>query len=98
MVYKVKDIACFLNVTEEQVRRWCRNGALKADKNSKKDGYIIREYNLNIFMNEHPKYKKSCGDNVDLNTKLHSLEVQLERMKQEIVDLENIIKMLKGSE
>lgn len=55
MVYKVKDIACFLNVTEEQVRRWCRNGALKADKNSKKDGYIIQEYNLNIFMNEHPK-------------------------------------------
>lgn len=94
MVYKVKDIACFLNVTEEQVRRWCRNGALKADKNSKKMGILF----MNIFMNEHPKYKKSCGDNVDLNTKLHSLEVQLERMKQEIVDLENIIKMLKGSE
>lgn len=53
---------------------------------------------MNIFMNEHPKYKKSCGDNLDLNTKLHSLEVQLERMKQEIVDLENIIEILKDSE
>lgn len=42
MVYKVKDIACFLNVTEEQVRRWCRNGTLKADKNSKKMGILFR--------------------------------------------------------
>ena len=43
MNYTIKDISKLLNVSEEQVRRWCRNGQLKSLKHSRKQGYVIEK-------------------------------------------------------
>ena len=58
MNYTVKDISQCLIVSEEQVRRWCRNGKMKNVIYSKKEGYIIEELDFIEFLDNHPKYKK----------------------------------------
>ncbi len=55
--YNVEDISKMLNVNKETVRRWIRNGRLKATQWSKKTGNVVTEKNLMQFINENPKYK-----------------------------------------
>ena len=102
MNYTTKSISKLLNVSEEQVRRWCRNGKLKSVKYSKKEGYIIEEWDFIEFLDNHPKYKKvfdlSAKLSIQKISKLYSLEKQLEKKKREIVELEIAIRELKDSE
>ena len=102
MNYTVKDISQCLIVSEEQVRRWCRNAKLKSVKYSKKEGYIIEELDFIEFLDNHPKYKKVFDLSAKLSikkiSKLYSLEKQLEKKKREIVELEIAIRELKDSE
>ena len=90
MNYTVKDISQCLIVSEEQVRRWCRNGKLKNVIYSKKEGYIIEGLDFIEFLDNHPKYKKvfdlSAKLSIQKISKLHSLEKQLEKKKREIVE------------
>lgn len=55
--FDVQFISEALCVGEETVRRWIRNGDLKADKYSKKEGYIVREKDFNEFLEKHTKYR-----------------------------------------
>lgn len=48
--YTVKDVAKRLEVSEETVRRWIRNGKLIAKRNSTKVGFKISEQDLNDFV------------------------------------------------
>lgn len=99
MNYTIKDISKLLNVSEEQVRRWCRSGQLKSLKHSRKRGYVIEKCDFFTFLDDNPKYKKAFDLGSDDNTlKIHSLEARLDKMKEEIVELENAIKALKDSE
>ena len=103
MNYTIKDISKLLDVSEEQVRRWCRSGKLKSSKHSRKKGYIIEKCDFFTFLDDYPKYKKAfdLGSNDDIPKKIleiRSLEKRLEKMKEEIVELENAIKVLKDSE
>ena len=100
MNYTIKDISNLLNVSEEQVRRWCRSGRLKSLKHSRKKGYVIEKCDFFAFLNDNPKYKKALDLGSDNNTpnKIHSLETRLDKMEEKIVKLENIIKALKDSE
>ena len=100
MNYTIKDISNLLNVSEEQVRRWCRSGQLKSLKHSRKKGYVIEKCDFFAFLNDNPKYKKALDLGSDDNTlnKIHSLETRLDKMEEKIVKLENIIKALKDSE
>lgn len=55
------------------------------------------------FLGDNPKYKKALDLGSDDNTlkkilEICSLETRLEKMKEEIVELENTIKALKDSE
>ena len=54
--YSVKEVASILNTSEETVRRWIRDGKLKANKNSNKEGHEITEAMLNAFGRSYPKY------------------------------------------
>ena len=56
-MYSVKKKKEKLNMSEEHVRRLIRNGEIKGELNSKKEGYIIREKDLINFMNIKPKYR-----------------------------------------
>ena len=56
-MYSVKDVSEKLNMSEEHVRRLIRNGEIKGELNSKKEGYIIREKDLINFTNRKPKYR-----------------------------------------
>lgn len=100
-MYTVKEISKKLNVSEEQVRRWCRNGNLKCIKDSRKKGFIIKESDFMIFLDNNPKYKVLFNgfvndDNTDYKEILYSLEQLLKRKKKEIKELEIAINHLKG--
>lgn len=103
MNYTTKSISKLLNVSEEQVRRWCRSGQLKSIKHSRKKGYVIEKCDFFAFLDDNPKYKKAIILRSDDNTPkkiliIHSLETRLDKMKEEIIEIENIIKALKDSE
>ena len=98
MNYTVNEISERLNVSKEQVRRWCRTGKLKSVKHSNKEGFIIEEYDLKVFFDNYPKYGRIFGLSSRLSTQeineLASLIRQLEIRKQEIKELEIRIKAL----
>ena len=102
MNYTIKSISELLNVSEEQVRRWCRSGQLKSLKHSRKEGYVIEKCDFFAFLDDNPKYRNVLDLESDDNTlkilKIRFLEMQLDKKKKEIVELENTIKTLKGSE
>lgn len=102
MNYTIKSISKLLNVSKEQVRRWCRSGQLKSLKHSRKEGYIIEKCDFLTFLDDNPKYRNALDLGSDDNTlkilKIRFLEIQLDKKKKEIVELENTIKALKGSE
>lgn len=58
-VFSVKQVASMLDANEETVRRWVRSGLLKADLSSKKDGFKIKDIDLDVFIAKHPRYKKT---------------------------------------
>ena len=45
----VKEVAQELNRCEETVRRWIRDGELKAIKKSRKEGYICSKRDVKLF-------------------------------------------------
>lgn len=101
MNYTIKSISKLLNVSEEQVRRWCRSGQLKSLKHSRKEGYVIEKCDLLAFLDDNPKYRKVLDLGSDNNAlkilEIRFLETRLDKKKKEIVELENTIKALKGS-
>ena len=54
--YSVKQIADMLNTNPETVRRWIRDGKLKAVQVSRKDGNMIDENEFQRFIKAAPKY------------------------------------------
>lgn len=48
--YNIKDVAQILSVDEETIRRWIRNGKLKAEKLGGRIGYRINGDELNQFL------------------------------------------------
>lgn len=54
--YSVKDIADMLQTNPETVRRWIRNGKLKADQTSRKDGNVVREDDLYKYLRSTSRY------------------------------------------
>ena len=55
--YTIADISERLNVNPETVRRWIRNGKLKAKlSRSKKEGFKISEASYKNFIKNNPKY------------------------------------------
>lgn len=54
--YTVSQISEMLDTQEETVRRWIRDGKLKAVKTSNKTGNIVTEEDLNEFLRRTPKY------------------------------------------
>lgn len=54
--YSVKDIADMLQTNPETVRRWIRNGKLKADQASRKDGNVVREDDLYKYLRSTSRY------------------------------------------
>ena len=54
--YSVRQIAEKLNTNPETVRRWIRDGKLKAEQTSRRDGNVVTEYELERFIKNNPKY------------------------------------------
>ena len=59
-MYTVKQVAEMLDVDEETVRRWIRNGEMDASSTGRKEGYKISLLDLNKFYDSHPKYSKEA--------------------------------------
>lgn len=45
----VKEVAQELNRCEETIRRWTRDGKIKAIQNSRKEGYIYNKRDVKLF-------------------------------------------------
>ena len=72
-MYNVKEISELLSVNEETVRRWIRSGELKASQSSKKQGNVVNEYDLLVFVSDKPKYKKMIGGEQNATNSLADL-------------------------
>jgi len=60
--YSVKEIAKMLEKNPETVRRWIRDGKLKADISSNKEGHVIYESELKDFISKSaPNYAGLAG-------------------------------------
>lgn len=59
--YTVKEISKILNKNPETVRRWIRDGKLKADQDSRKGGNYVTEAELQKFLKKTPKYAALAG-------------------------------------
>lgn len=55
--FSTKQISQMTGTNEETVRRWLRNGELKGTHDSLKKGYRVLESDLNIFLDNNPKYR-----------------------------------------
>lgn len=70
-MYTVKQISDLLDVNPETVRRWIRQGKLKSTQQSKKNGNIISENQLNTFLISHPKYSQIKPAKVKVKVIIH---------------------------
>lgn len=66
--FSVKQIAEMLDTNPETVRRWIRNGKMKAVQVSRKDGNVITEAELKRFINATPKYLSKITAGVGIAT------------------------------
>ena len=55
--YRAPEIAQELGVHPETVRRWVRDGVLKADYNDAGTRFVIRESEYKKFLMEHDEYR-----------------------------------------
>ena len=84
--YSVKEIAKMLETNPETVRRWIRDGKLRADISSKKEGHVIYESELKEFFKTAPKY--AGLDKVNPSSVILSGEMMLRHLKwDEAADL-----------
>ncbi|MDO4557075.1 MAG: helix-turn-helix domain-containing protein [Lachnospiraceae bacterium] len=60
-MYTVKEIADMVKTNPETVRRWIRQGYLKAEQDSRRNGYMVSERMLKEFLKEHPKYEVNAN-------------------------------------
>ena len=60
-LYTVSQIADLLKTNPETVRRWIRDGKLKASKDSNKTGNVVTENDLERFLKKSPKYAGVAG-------------------------------------
>lgn len=99
-VYSVKEVADFLEVDEETVRRWIRSGRLEAElDHGKKGGYKIKRSHLMTFMSINTKYRKfyndyNCTDESQTSTK-NRIDNYIDRLENLIVELREEINILK---
>lgn len=59
--YTVRDISKMLGKNPETVRRWIRDGKLKAGQDSRKGGNYVTEAELQKFLRGTPKYAALAG-------------------------------------
>lgn len=59
--YTVKEISKMVGKNPETVRRWIRDGKLKADQDSRKGGNYVTEAELQRFLKKTPKYAALAG-------------------------------------
>lgn len=64
--YTVAQVSEMLSVDCQTVRRWIRDGKLKAEQKTRKEGNVITEESLRIFLsnNSHKKYIKNAAKTI----------------------------------
>lgn len=100
-MYTIKDIAEMTGNCQEQVRRWIKNGKLKAERLNGKTGhsaaYIISESDFEEFINNHSKgtrnvakhiyHQKINDDKLNIILEIARLETVIEQAKKEQTEL-----------
>lgn len=76
-IFTIEQISKLLNVSEEQVRRWIREGKLSGKLASKKQGYRVNESDLKDFMHKNPKYRVDIQYDYDDKLVIRELESHL---------------------
>lgn len=64
-VYSVDEVAQILDIHPETIRRWIRNGELKAGMKCDKWGYAITAYDLAVFSYNSSELRRKYGDKID---------------------------------
>ena len=102
--YTVKEISELLMVNKETVRRWIRDSKLQGTQNSKKEGYTVDEFSLQLFLIDNPKYDRICAlkdvpkrsdnDTTETKRKIYSAGKILMEIKDLTAELECILSEL----
>ena len=84
--YNVSEISKITGKSEEQVRRWIRDGKLCGERHSRKEGYRVSESNLNKFTNDRPMRQN------DVSKKYERLDPMfMDCLNDHIAELEQLI-------
>lgn len=103
--FSVQEVALLLNVSTETVRRWIRDGKLKAVQHSRKEGNIISEGALDIFLDTYPKYASIASSSKTgvalavapmLASMLAKQYLNVKRRKDAQISVKDIIKMVQN--
>lgn len=99
--YNVSEISKITGKSEEQVRRWIRDGKLYGTYHSRKEGYKVSETDLDIFMNDRTTRQNDVNElknerldpivMTSLNIRIAELEKLIEKKQEEL----NILKMVR---
>lgn len=104
--YSTREVGLALNVNEETIRRWCRDGKLKHDISSRKEGYIITEGDLYVFAENNPKYRDNIHILIEkppimslwgIDHEIQQLEANIDSLKLRLKFLKSIRKGLEES-
>jgi hypothetical protein len=102
--YTVDELSELLMVNKETVRRWIRDGKLNGARNSKKEGYTVDEFSLQLFLIDNPKYNRICAlkdvpkhsddDATETKRKIYSAGKILMEIKDLMAELECMLSEL----
>ena len=97
-LYTVNEIASMYSINKETVRRWLRSGKLKGKFINKKEGYLIKEKDLQKFMTDFSKYDLPSSEALNkrnyLIRKKSALEKQLEITVNKVNEIKKELKII----
>lgn len=100
-MYTVIDVSRLLKVNPETVRRWIRDGKLESIQYSRKDGNLIEQESLDLFLTKFPKYRNQMEemditkrDMVTISNKIETIVVRLEKLNKEFEKLNEQVRRL----
>ena len=97
--YTVKKVSFILDRDPRSIRRLIRDGKLKGNINSRREGYCVTKDDLIDFVQKHPSYRSAryilefekSGENFNNQGYVEEFKRTILQLKEDIYKLENIL-------
>ena len=98
ITYTTRQVSVILDVDAQTIRKWAREGKLKATIRSKKEGYVFRKLSLDEFVYNNPAYAtryKSYGISETEARTIRYITEHPESIPQMLAEAQAIIRAIK---